>query len=116
RTGFGRRRREERSQALQAGGAPGWHAACLPWMHERGVAMIGCDTGQDVFPSGYQSMPIPVHVVGIVAMGLWLIDNCNLEDLAAACEERGRHEFQFMLATLRMVGGTGSPANPLAVL
>jgi hypothetical protein len=48
-------------------------------------------------------------------MGLWLIDNCNFEELAQACERYGRWEFQFVLAPLRVIGGTGSPANPIAV-
>jgi hypothetical protein len=56
----------------------------------------------------------PIHAVGIVAMGLWLIDNCDLEELAATCDAAGRWEFFFTLAPLRWVGATGSPANPLA--
>jgi kynurenine formamidase len=92
----------------------GLHASCLPWLHEREVAVIGADTAQDVVPSGYR-MRNPVHLVGIVAMGLWLIDNCDLEPLLAACRERGRWSFLFTLAPLRIAGGTGSPVNPLAV-
>ena len=57
---------------------------------------------------------MPIHMVGIVAMGLWLIDNCQLEDLAATCE-RLAVEFQFTLAPIRFQGVTGSPVNPLAV-
>jgi hypothetical protein len=48
-------------------------------------------------------------------MGLWLIDNCQLEVLAAACERYGRWEFQFVLAPIRFQGVTGSPVNPIAV-
>ena len=58
---------------------------------------------------------MPIHMVGIVAMGLWLIDNCQLEDLAATCDRLGRWEFQFVLAPIRFQGVTGSPVNPLAV-
>jgi hypothetical protein len=54
-------------------------------------------------------------MVGIVAMGLWLIDNCQLEDLAAACARHGRWAFQFTLAPIRFQGVTGSPVNPLAL-
>ena len=95
---------------------PGFQAACLPWLHERGVAAIGSDIAQDVRPSGYGGrLTMPIHTVGIVAMGLWLIDNCNLEQLGETCAELGRWEFQFVLGPLRMEGGTGSPANPLAL-
>jgi kynurenine formamidase len=113
RTGYGRRKREVGPIPMHEGQA-GWHAAALPWLHERGVAAIGCDTAQDVVPSGYAQMPLPVHIVGMVAMGLCLIDNCDLEELAATCARLARYEFLFTLAPLRLTGGTGSPANPLA--
>ena len=115
RTGYGRRKREVGREALLETGFPGWHAACLPWLHERGVAVIGADTATDVNPSGYDALRIPVHAVGIVHMGLWLMDNMQLEDVATAANRFGRHEFQFVLSPLRIIGGTGSPANPLAI-
>lgn len=93
----------------------GFQAACLPWLHERGIAMIGSDVAQDPTPAGYKTVSMPIHMVGIVAMGLWLIDNCNLEDLAATCNRLNRWEFQFVLAPIRFQGVTGSPANPLAI-
>ena len=114
RTGYGAKRRERGPDAPGAVGRAGWHAACLPWLHRRGVAAIGADTAQDVHPSGYDELRSPVHAVGIVAMGLWLLDNCDLEDLAATCARLGRNEFHFAVAPLRVVGGTGSPVNPIA--
>jgi kynurenine formamidase len=94
---------------------PGWHPDCMPWLHERDVAMIGCDYAQDVMPPLYPEMPGPIHVLGLVAMGMPLIDNCDLEDLAATAAELGRWEFQFVLSPLRIVGGSGSPVNPIAI-
>jgi kynurenine formamidase len=116
RTGDGRRRREGADWRPEMHGHPGMHASCLPWLHERGVAALGSDGPQDVVPSGYPGMYLPIHSVGIVAMGLWLIDNCQLEDLAAACAEFGHYDFLFTLLPLRMTGGTGSPVNPVALL
>ena len=115
RTGYGKRKRQVGREALLETGFPGWHAAALPWLHERGAAVIGADTATDVNPSGYEQLRIPVHAVGIVHMGLWLMDNMQLEDLADACNRYGRHAFQFVLSPLRIIGGTGSPANPLAI-
>ena len=43
--------------------------------------MIGTDTHNDVHPAPYPSMGNSFHVVCLVAMGLWLIDNANLEEL-----------------------------------
>jgi kynurenine formamidase len=114
RTGYGRRKREV-GPVPTHDGQPGWHAASLPWLRERGVAMIGCDTANDVVPSGYAQVPLPIHLVGIVAMGLPLIDNCDLEELASTCEQHSRWEFLFSVAPLRLIGGTGSPINPFAM-
>jgi kynurenine formamidase len=47
-------------------------------------------------------------------MGLWLLDACDLEALAATCTRLRRSEFCFSIAPLRIEGGTGSPVNPLA--
>ena len=85
RTGHGRVRHEQgdRANFMQAG----WHASCLPWLHERDVALIGADTPQDVQPSGYDDVLMPVHAVSLVAMGLWLLDNCDLEACATTAAE-----------------------------
>lgn len=116
RTGYGRMVRERGHYNVRAEGRAGWHPACLPWLRERGVAAIAGDTACGNMPHpDYPSIHDPVHAIGIVAMGLWLIDNCDLESLHAACAERDRWEFLFMLSPLRVVGGTGSPANPLAI-
>jgi len=115
RTGEGGDRRSQRRDYNPNKPRSGFQAACLPWLHERGIAMIGSDVAQDVSPAGYRTVHMPIHMVGIVAMGLWLIDNCQLEDLAATCARLGRWEFQFCLAPIRFQGVTGSPTNPIAV-
>ncbi|MDG4828358.1 cyclase family protein [Solwaraspora sp. WMMD1047] len=112
RTGNGRRRHE----TGPAGGAEqaGWHASCLPWLREREVALIGADTPQEVQPSGYDEVLMPVHAVGLVAMGLWLLDNCDLEACAATAAELGQWDFQLAVAPVRLAGTSGSPVNPIA--
>jgi kynurenine formamidase len=87
----------------------------LPLFHERGIAVLGSDTGNDVSPTGYQSMTNPIHQVGIVAMGLWILDNAALEELAEACAQRGRWEFMICILPLRLSNTTGSPVNPVAI-
>ncbi|MFI9381793.1 cyclase family protein [Kutzneria sp. NPDC052558] len=112
RTGYGRARHEGRENTgfTQAG----WHASCLPWLHERAVALIGADTPQDVQPSGYEDVLMPVHAVGLVAMGLWLLDNCDLEACAATAAELGQWDFHLAVAPVRFAGTSGSPVNPIA--
>jgi kynurenine formamidase len=94
---------------------PGTHAACIPWFRERDIAMLGSDTNNDMNPSGYEGLDEAVHQIGIPTLGIWLIDNMNLEQVAEACAERNRWEFMLNIAPLRIKAGTGSPINPIAV-
>jgi kynurenine formamidase len=109
------KRRSQLGPVPPSVGRPGLHAATLPWLRQRGVSLIAADASQDVAPSGYSRIPLPVHSVGIVAMGLWLIDAANCEELAAVCQRLDRWDFMFMMAPLRLNNTTGSPVNPLAV-
>jgi kynurenine formamidase len=93
----------------------GLHAGCLPWLRKRDIALLVADVAQEVQPSGYPKLRFPVHAVGIVAMGLWFVDNAYLEDLAAACVEYKRWAFLFTVAPLRLTHATGSPVNPIAL-
>ena len=86
----------------------------LPWLHERNVALIGADTPQDVQPSGYEDVLMPVHAVSLVAMGLWLLDNCDLEVCATTAAGLGQWDFHLAVAPVRFAGTSGSPVNPIA--
>ena len=78
--------------------------------------MLGSDGVSDALPgAGIEGWPIPVHQCCLVAMGVPLLDNLALVELARACAERRRYEFLFLAAPLRVPGGTGSPLNPIAV-
>jgi len=89
--------------------------ACTPWFKARDIAMLGTDTSNDVRPNPYVDVVNPLHTVSLVAMGLWLIDNANLEQLAAACRQRQRYTFMLCLGPLRLQRVTGSPVNPIAL-
>jgi kynurenine formamidase len=91
---------------------PGLHASCLPFLRDHDVAVLAWDM-MDLTPNGYD-LPWSVHGA-IFAYGVALIDNALLEPLAETCAAERRYEFLLVLAPLRVVGGTGSPANPLAV-
>ena len=45
--------------------------------------MWGSDTHNDVTPTPYPGMGSPFHIGALVGLGLWLVDNMNLEDIAA---------------------------------
>ena len=96
-------------------GMPGLDASCLPWLHERRVAVLGCDAVSDVVPSGYDGVALPIHIGTLVAMGIHLIDNADLDAVSSASERLGRNEFMFSMAPLVLERGTASPVNPLAI-
>jgi kynurenine formamidase len=93
----------------------GLDASCLPWLRDRGVAALGSDGVSDVLPSRIDGMALPIHTVAIVALGLHLIDNLELRDLAAACEAESRWQFLLTIAPLVLQRGTASPVNPIAM-
>ncbi len=98
-------------------GLAGLHPECLPWLAEREVAVLGSDGISDPMPgAGVARWPFPIHQIGIVALGLHLLDGLDLGGVGAACADRGRWEFLFTLGPLRIPRGTGCPANPIAVL
>jgi hypothetical protein len=61
-------------------------------------------------------LDIPIHLIGVAALGLCLLDACQFDDLATACEQRNRWAFLFMVAPLRFRYATGSPVTPIALL
>ena len=116
RTGAVKRLQEEGPADEVKEGRAGLHGNTIPYLHERGVAVLCSDAANDVIVPGHP-MPfrLPIHHVGIAGMGLWLIDNGNLEDVAEACAARKRWEFSLTVAPLRLHNATGSPVNPIAV-
>jgi kynurenine formamidase len=96
-------------------GSAGPKPEILPFMHQREIAVMGSDTGNDVSPTGYKKFTNPVHQVGIVAMGLWILDNAWLDTLAEECRKRNRWEFAITINPLRIPNATGSPVNPIAI-
>jgi len=92
----------------------GLHASCARWLHDRGVAILGSDDAQDVSPSQVEGVGLPIHQLALIAMGLYIFDNCDLEQLAKEAAKRKRWEFLLTAAPMAITGGTGSPLNPIA--
>ena len=47
----------------------GLDSSCLPWIHERKIAILGSDGTSDVIPSGYDDIPLPIHIGTLVIDG-----------------------------------------------
>jgi kynurenine formamidase len=117
RTGRHQRRKTKGAWDPRREGLPGLDASCLTWLHERRIAVLGCDAVSDLIPNGYSGeLSMPIHVGTLVMMGIHLIDNADLEALSAACARHNRYEFLFAMAPLILERGTASPVNPLAIL
>jgi kynurenine formamidase len=95
--------------------AAGMYASCARWLKDRDVAMVGSDTVSDVKPS--ESERSLSHFIRScwLPMGTPIFDNCDLEALSEACNQRKRWVFMLSVAPLAVPGGTGSPLNPIAI-
>jgi kynurenine formamidase len=94
----------------------GLHPSAARFLADRRVAALGSDGNNDTAPSATEGVAFPIHVLAINAMGIHLLDYLQFEDLVPLCEAAQRWEFLFVASPLRIVGGTGSPVNPIAIL
>lgn len=93
----------------------GWDASVMPFMAERDIALLGADSVHEA-PDSVPGLGFnPIHRFAIVARGMNLLDNLDLEAAAETAAQLNRWEFMLVIAPLRVPGGTGSPVNPLAI-
>lgn len=93
---------------------PGVGSTVLEYLYAHDVSILAWDM-QEAGSHGLQAT-VPLHEVAIPYMGMTFVDNANFERLSEACAELGRYEFLFTVAPLVVMGGTGSPVNPIATL
>ena len=93
----------------------GLHVTCARWLKSRDAAVLGSDAAQDVMPSGVEGVRQPIHLLVLVAMGMPILDNCDLEELSKAAQQRNRWDFLITCSPLAVPGATGSALNPIAV-
>jgi kynurenine formamidase len=95
-----------------AAGEPGLGLAAAKWLSQRKVSIVGSDNwAVEVVPAEDPNQPFPVHHWLLARHGIYILENLDLEQLAAS----GTSEFAFIFAPLRLKGATGSPGNPIAV-
>ncbi len=94
--------------------AAGMSAAGSSWLVERNVKAVGADNmAFDVMGPVDPELKVtlPGHLLLLVRAGIPIIENLNLEELAAAKV----YEFLFVCLPLKMRGATGSPVRPIAI-
>jgi kynurenine formamidase len=110
RTGWGEN--QGRSPDVSFDAEPGLDLAAALWLAERHVAVVGADNyAVEVLPFPAGSV-FPVHQRLIRDFGIPLLEGLDLRALSAA----DRCTFLFAASPLPVVGGTGSPISPIAIL
>jgi kynurenine formamidase len=90
---------------------PGIGIAAGQWLLTQNPIMVAADNCcVEVRPSepGHN---LPIHAMMLIQNGVYLLENLELEKLAAA----GATEFAFFVQPLKIKGGTGSAVAPIAI-
>jgi kynurenine formamidase len=112
-TGWSRLWGEKHAYEGQAAGAPGPDESAGRWIAERGIVMAGAETiAFEQIEPGQGHRTLPVHRILLVEHGINIIESMRLHELAT----NDITEFLFVLTPLKLVGATGSPVRPLAVV
>ena len=110
RTGWGEH--QARAPDVSFDAEPGLDLEAGLWLAERNVAVVGADNyAVEVLPFASGTV-FPVHQRLIRDFGIPLLEGLDLRALSAI----GRGTFLFTASPLPVVGGTGSPISPVAVL
>lgn len=96
-----------------SGAGGGYDPALIPLLKQRDVALLGADHPQEggTIPGVF----LPIHTFTLVALGVNLLDNLALDDLAATSARLKRWEFMLIVELLPAENGAGAPVNPVAV-
>jgi len=97
-----------------SGNSAGLHASSAKWLKDRDAAVLGSDAASDVMPSGIEGVGQPIHQLVLVAMGMPIFDNLDLEAVGKQAARLNRWEFLVTAAPMAVGKGTGSPFNPIA--
>ncbi|GAC1322017.1 MAG: cyclase family protein [Chloroflexota bacterium] len=94
-------------------GVPGPDVSAAEWIASAGVRVTGHDSmAYERLAPGAGHSALPVHRILLVDSGIHIIENVDMEVLA----EKRAYEFLFVCLPLKIVGATGSPVRPIAVV
>jgi kynurenine formamidase len=113
RSGWGARWDEGPDYVGAATGVPGVASEGARWLASHRPRAVGADSiAFERLEPGRGHALLPVHRILLVEAGINIIETMNLEDIA----RDGVREFTLVLAPLPLMGATGSPLRPLAVI
>ncbi len=94
-------------------GVPGVDPSGAELVARWGARLTGHDSvAYEQIRPGMGHSLLPVHRILLVEHGIHIVENLNLDELA----RDHAHEFLFIVSPLKMVGATGSPVRPVAVV
>jgi kynurenine formamidase len=113
RSGWGSRFEDRTTYIGHDCGVPGPGAEGAHWLAGHRPRAVGADTiaFEQLAPGAGHAL-LPAHRILLVEEGIHIIETLDLEELSA----RSVREFLFVMAPLALVGATGSPVRPLAVV
>jgi len=90
--------------------------ALIRWFYEMEIPSFSTDTiANEQTTSSVSNVFLPLHGALLRNLGIPFNEICWLKDLAEDSAKDGQYDFLFVGAPLKIVGGTGSPVNPLAI-
>jgi kynurenine formamidase len=92
----------------------GLYITCGRWLHQHDAAILGSDGASDAHPSGVDQIAEPIHALALVAMGMPIFDNLDLEAVSKEAARLNRWEFLLTAAPAAVPKATGSVLNPIA--
>ncbi len=92
-------------------GEPGLDTSTLLWLKNHDIVAVGADNHGVEVMDRIPPAELPFHLVALRDLGIYLLEDMNLEELSADKV----YEFMLIIAPLRLVGGAGSPINPIAI-
>jgi len=112
-TGWSRRWSEPAAFVGQTGGVPGPGLAAAQWLADQRPCALGGETvAFEHIPAGAGHARLPVHRLLLVERGINIVETMRLAELL----DHGQAEFLLILNPLPIVGATGAPVRPLAVV
>lgn len=94
-------------------GTPGPGEAAARWLSEHRIRLAGAETiAFELIAPAHGHAVLPAHRILLVEGGIHIIEVMDLSGLA----EAGVKEFVFVASPLKLVGATGSPIRPFALI
>jgi len=88
----------------------------VDWFNEMEIPNLVTDTmANEVTVDPVTGVVLPLHVALMSYLGIAFTEIASLDALADDCAQDGRYEFFYAAAPLKVVQGSGSPVNPLAI-